>query len=167
MLQRLWAQTYSVKGFSLVELIIVIVILGILAMVAYPNFINLVENIKGTKAEQALRAGLKSEETHHIEFGRFIDSWEKLGLGIKSERYNYTALAPEPQKAAMLRAIPRDKKTTGYVAGIEVVITKRYGQDYKTAICEAKKPGIKPIEEAEVEFRKRRVVCDNKFRKVG
>lgn len=155
------------RGFTLIELAIVLVIVGIFAIISYPNFLNFIEQARGTEAEQALRAGLRAQEAQHMELGRFANNWDELGVGIKSERYDYKALAPEPAKAAMLRAIPRDKKITGYVAGIEVVTTKRYGQEYKSAICEAKKPGIKPIEEAEVEFRKRRVVCINKFRKVG
>lgn len=155
------------KGFTLIELIIVLVIVGILAIIAYPNFINFIEQARGTEAEQALRAGLQAQEARHMELGRFANGWEQLGVGIESERYEYKALASEPASSAMLRAIPKSKQITGYVAGIEVVITKRSGQEYKTAICEAKKPGIEPIKEAEVKFRKRRVVCDNKFKKVN
>ncbi len=154
-------------GFSLIELMIVLVAVGVLVAIAIPNFLFFIQQARGTEAQQTLASGLRAQEARHMELGRFASGWEELGLEIESNQYNYKSLAPEPVKAAMLRAIPKDKKITGYVAGIEVITTKRHGQEYKSVICRAVKPGIQVIQEAEVEFRKRRVVCNNKFKKVG
>ena len=158
----------SSRGFTLFEVAICLVIVGVLVAIAIPNFLPFIQRARGTEAQQTLAVALDAQEARHMELGTFADGWGELGLGIgQTDKYEYLALAPEPKKEAMLRAIPKDKKLTGYLAGIEVVTTKRDGQQYKTVICKANRPGIKAVLEAEVEFKKRRVICGNRFKKVS
>lgn len=85
-------------GFTLIELLVVIIIIGILSAIALPSFLNQANKAKQSEAKQYLSSINKGQQAFYAENGGFVgtleegqdDSFEKLGLGIRTETKNFT-----------------------------------------------------------------------------
>jgi prepilin-type N-terminal cleavage/methylation domain-containing protein len=68
----------SVKGFTLIELMIVVAIIGILALIAIPNFINLRKRAYNASAESAGRNAKTAQEIYYQDYGTYSDDMAEL-----------------------------------------------------------------------------------------
>lgn len=68
----------SVKGFTLIELMIVVAIIGILALIAIPNFINLRKRAYNASAESAGRNAKTAEEIYYQDYGIYANDMSRL-----------------------------------------------------------------------------------------
>jgi type IV pilus assembly protein PilA len=83
---------YSVRGFSLLELMVVLAIVAFLAMIAMPNFMRLFAKAKRMEAYTHLRALYLAEKAFFAEHGTYTSNLGGTdGLGWKADgRLHYT-----------------------------------------------------------------------------
>ncbi|MDD5020695.1 MAG: prepilin-type N-terminal cleavage/methylation domain-containing protein [Endomicrobiaceae bacterium] len=72
----------SIKGFTLIELIIVIVIIGILTVVALPIYRGYVKKAMATEGKSLLGTVLTAQKLYFSEFNHFVAGDESLLLGV-------------------------------------------------------------------------------------
>lgn len=154
-------------GFTLLELLLVVTIIGILVVLALPILIGTVSKTRGSEALQTLSMALQSQQAHHIELGYFATNWSALNVEPNNteSNYYYTTETTDNRQVAILKATPKNEELRGYLAGIEVVIQKG-AKVFPQSLCEVTKPGEKAVEQAVVEFKKRRVSCGEKLKRI-
>ena len=69
----------TMKGFTLVELLMVVIIIGILATLAIPNYVRSVERSKGSKAI----AGMDSIRKANLQYRAFFDTFSSDVLDLE------------------------------------------------------------------------------------
>lgn len=67
----------TVKGFTLIEMVIVIAIIAILMILVVPNLTNQKNNAE-TKTDEAFQTTLQAQVTLAEEDGKKITSWDQL-----------------------------------------------------------------------------------------
>ena len=70
----------SIKGFTLIELIVVIVIIGILVLLATPKFLNYIKMAKLTQIKHDTKVLENVILAHMIKFNGELPSWAKTPL---------------------------------------------------------------------------------------
>lgn len=70
----------SVRGITLIELMVVIVIVGILAAIAYPNYRSYVERSKRTEARAALLQIATNQERVYLNSNAYTTDMTQLGF---------------------------------------------------------------------------------------
>ena len=71
----------SMRGITLIELMIVVVIVGILAAVAYPNYREFTARATRSEAKAALLKAAVNQERHYLQNNEFSVDLEELGFG--------------------------------------------------------------------------------------
>ena len=154
------------RGFTLLELLLAIVIIGVLAAIATPNLLPLINRVRGTEVIQVLSAALQAQQEYFYGQGEFADKWEILGVEISGDsQYIYKILPEVDRDKSAIEGRPKSEELKGYLAGIETVHSRK-GLVFKWVICEAKKPGFKPLQEAALKFKKKKIICDSQFKKI-
>lgn len=80
----------SIRGFTLIEILIVLVIIGILAGLAIPRFVGATARAKQVEAKQILRQIYTMQQTYRFEH----DAYWIPALGSKASASNPRAFAP-------------------------------------------------------------------------
>ena len=79
----------SMKGFTLVELVIVIVIVGILSVVAVPVYKGYTKKAMATEGKALLGAVNTSQKVYFAEFSNFAQSDEAGALDVDAATNKY------------------------------------------------------------------------------
>jgi prepilin-type N-terminal cleavage/methylation domain-containing protein len=79
----------SMKGFTLVELVIVIVIVGILSVVAVPVYKGYTRKAMATEGKALLGAINTSQKVYYAEFGNFVGVDEVGALDVDATTNKY------------------------------------------------------------------------------
>jgi type IV pilus assembly protein PilE len=77
----------TMRGVTLMELMVVVVIIGILASIAYPNYREFVARAKRTEARAALLKIATNQEKHYLQNNVFTKNLKELGLGTDPDTY--------------------------------------------------------------------------------
>ena len=77
----------TMRGVTLMELMIVVTIIGILAAIAYPNYREFVARAKRTEARAALLKIATNQEKYYLQNNIFTTDLAKLGLGADPVSY--------------------------------------------------------------------------------
>jgi type IV pilus assembly protein PilE len=72
----------SVRGFSLIELVIALVIVGILVAIALPNYREHVRKSTRAEAQSYLTSLASRQQQHLVDKRRYATSAATLGLGL-------------------------------------------------------------------------------------
>jgi len=70
----------SIKGFSLIELMISLVVVGILGAIAYPNYVENVRQGNRTEAIAEMQSILGAQERYFLTNREYADALTKLGF---------------------------------------------------------------------------------------
>ena len=72
----------SVKGFTLIEILVVVVIIAVLAAVALPQYQKAVDRSAATQMFVTGKAIKDAQELYYLDNGKYADSLDKLDLGF-------------------------------------------------------------------------------------
>lgn len=89
----------SIRGFTLLELLIVVVIIGILAVIALPNFGKFVKRTKAVEAKNLVSSLLGAEFIYYQEKQKFTNAMTELGM--------------DPPSSPRFGFVPSGASTTG------------------------------------------------------
>lgn len=93
----------SMRGVTLLELMVVVVIVGILTAIAFPNYRDFVARAKRAEAKAALLKIATNQEKFYLQNQRFSNNLAELGFSgppFKSETGAYNlSVAPNPTLA--------------------------------------------------------------------
>jgi type IV pilus assembly protein PilE len=80
----------TVKGFTLLELMIALVVLGILAAIAFPSYVESVRKGRRSDAVAALQRVQQAQERFRANNTRYTNDLSALGVGSTSSDGYYT-----------------------------------------------------------------------------
>ncbi|MEM6581878.1 MAG: type IV pilin protein [Pseudomonadota bacterium] len=83
----------SIRGFTLIEVIIVVVVVSVLMAIGLPAYENSVQKSRRADAKSALMDAANRQEKHMLDQGTYTDDMEELGFGddpLESEEGYYT-----------------------------------------------------------------------------
>lgn len=84
----------SMRGITLIELMIVVVVVGILAAIAYPSYQNQVRKTKRADGKAELMETAQELERCYTRFGRYNDGNCDVAFPITSPEEHYVVTAP-------------------------------------------------------------------------
>jgi len=95
------AKNGSMRGMTLVELMIVVVIVGILAAIAYPNYREFVARATRNEAKAALLKAATNQERFFLQNNQFSGDLNQLGFSASpyttdTGTYEISVSAPDP-----------------------------------------------------------------------
>lgn len=148
-------------GFTLVELLTAIIIIGVLVTVAFFSLISYVQDARETEALTAIRTTFDAQQTHYIELGHFAKNLDELrNTYINSGYYSYEIDSLNSQNETAILAQPKLEDLRGYFGALEAV-NKKGQLVFISAICKAKKPGLKSFQKIAVKFKTKKVKCEH------
>lgn len=132
-----------------------------------PSLIELLQQqtirAKQSEGKNYVGAMNRGQQAYFIEYNKFTNSLEKLGIGIKNSTENYSYVMRVVGNAAFHYAIPRDHRLKSYVGGVFIVKNSQ-GEVPNAIVCEANSPGAKkPAEPAYVDGK---LTCGTNTRKL-
>ena len=83
----------SMKGFTLIELMIVVAIIGILAAIAIPNFLNYQCKAKQSEAKQLVKTLATGLESYMAEEDVYTTTVDNLDVTVGTNRYTPSIVA--------------------------------------------------------------------------
>ena len=91
----------SVRGLTLVELMIVVVVVGILAAIAYPSYREFSARATRNEAKAALLKAATNQERYYLQNNKFSTDLNELGFSgnpytTDTGSYEITVVAPNP-----------------------------------------------------------------------
>lgn len=97
----------TLRGFTLVELMLAVLIVGLLAAIAVPSYIDQVRKSRRADAYEAMARVQQAQERHRSQNLRYADSLSDLGLGAQSLAGHYRLeLSEVSANGFTLRAVP-------------------------------------------------------------
>ncbi|HEY9851897.1 MAG TPA: type IV pilin-like G/H family protein [Leptolyngbyaceae cyanobacterium] len=148
------------QGFTFFEILIVIFILGGLVAIAsvLPNFLHPGNKAVQAEAKQYVGSMNRGQQAYYVENGKFVtksdpESWNSLGIGIRTQTTNYTYSISGNKKAVfnygILREDAPNQTKKSYVGGVFEISDISLSEEKTTVaiICETKSPTTtKPAE---------------------
>jgi type IV pilus assembly protein PilE len=117
----------SLKGFTLIELMIVVAIIGILALIAYPSYSNFVVRSNRAEAPQQLVRLANLQEQLFVDSRLYTNDISKLGVGTttttKTESGNYIISSVVNGGSFTLKATAQGVQATRDLACKEITLT--------------------------------------------
>ena len=91
----------SMRGMSLIELMIVVMIVGMLAAIAYPSYREFAARATRTEAKSALLKAAVNQERYYLQNNKFSTDLNELGFSSNpyttdTGTYVVTVAAPNP-----------------------------------------------------------------------
>ena len=78
------------KGFPLWGILLISFgVIGVLAAIALPSFLNQSSKARGAEARIYIAGAVRVQQKNYKDTGKFIPSWNELGLGMTSSSDNY------------------------------------------------------------------------------
>jgi type IV pilus assembly protein PilA len=137
----------SQPGNTLVDCLLLMVILMILAVVTLPSLLSSADKAKQVEARNNIGAMNRAQQAYHLEDGKFADSIDGLGVGIRNSS-NYEYSIEKTPLATFQYGTPLHEDLKSYV-GIVVASPSPENSDEISAqaiLCEQNEPGVKPSE---------------------
>ena len=109
----------TMRGISLIELLIVIVIIGIMAAIAYPNYRQFAARAKRTEAKAALLQIAQNQERFYLQNNTYTTDMTRLGFPVgagfitDSDSYSVTVTAADANDFAAVATYQRVDAESG------------------------------------------------------
>jgi hypothetical protein len=102
------------------------------------GFFNQANKGKQAEGKQYISSINKAQQAYYTENGKFTDSWEELGVGIRTETAIYKYVIRVTERAAFSFAIPKNPAVKAYIGGVGLV-SPLQGGDFtsQVVVCEA------------------------------
>lgn len=142
--------------FSVVKGVTVVLVTLIGGAIALPSFISsgCGGHTREAEGRHYLSSTNKAQQAYYTETGKFTDSWDELGVGIKTQTTNYIYLTRATEKAAFSYGISRKQDFKSYVGAVFLVPATSFdpkaAKDEMTTVsilCQAKTQGTTRLEE--------------------
>ena len=129
---------------SIVSVLGIIIVLSIIM----PFPISDAKKAKQSEAKQYVGSMNRAQQAYLAENGRFANSVNALGIGIKTETTNYKYSVNVANKAVFYYGLSKDEKLKSYVGAVFLLpsnnVTPKAGHNEMTTVsilCVAKSPG--------------------------
>jgi type II secretory pathway pseudopilin PulG len=138
------------RGNPIIGYLTTFFVLGILGAIALPSLMSCTNKSKHAEAKQNVGAMNRAQQAYYLENKAFSNSFESLGLGIRTPTVNYEYSTRATKTAAFTYGISRKETKTikSYVGGVFVVPAtnldaKADKKEMTTVgiVCEAISPG--------------------------
>ncbi|MEG4988849.1 type IV pilin-like G/H family protein [Microcoleus sp. BR0-C5] len=157
---------YSGCG-CLVLLMFLLPLLRLLTYYAFelPSFLKSANKAKQSEAKQYISSMNKAQQTYLVDKSSFSNSFEALGLGLKTETLHYKYSTRATKQAAFNYGVSKNQKELkSYIGGAFLVPASQVNakapkNEIRTAaiLCEADSPGI--IKPAEPTYENGKIAC--------
>jgi type IV pilus assembly protein PilA len=137
----------SIKGFTLVELLVVIIIIGILAAIALPNFLSQGAKAKQTDAKQNVGLINRAQSAYRVENNTFATTFDILATGVLSGNTNATTnsytydLIGTQDSTTITAKSTSDTALKAYSGGVFRFTNSQKQSIFSGIICESISPG--------------------------
>ena len=133
----------SVKGFTLIELMIVVAIIAILAAIAYPSYQNYVQRTKRVEAQTELLAIAQKLSSYKLANGSFFGAtlakvYGQTNInksGSATYQLSLSSTTADPTHSWSLTAIPQGQMTN--TGNLTLDSTGKQCWEKKMGACEA------------------------------
>jgi prepilin-type N-terminal cleavage/methylation domain-containing protein len=88
-LKKIYQNLITIRGFSLIELMVVVAIIAVLSVLSVPRFTKFLAKAKRAEAYINLGALALAQKSHFAEHGNYSDNLEELGWQPEGQ-VNYT-----------------------------------------------------------------------------
>jgi type IV pilus assembly protein PilA len=139
---------FSLLGCGCLSIVSVLGIMIVFAITG-PFYISQPSKAKQSEAKQYVGSMNRAQQAYLAENGRFANSVDALGLGIKTETTNYKYSVNVAKKAAFQYGLSKDEKLKSYVGAVFLVPSKKVapqaGKNEMTTVailCLAQSPGM-------------------------
>lgn len=107
----------SIKGFSLIEMMIAMAIIGILSAIGFPSYMSYITDARRTEASTFLLEAMQKEERYFTKSLDYTTSLKQLGYSsdnmiTDSGYYRVTAEGCTPSPCVKLTASPQGIQAT-------------------------------------------------------
>ena len=116
----------------------------ILSAIALPSFLCSSNKANQSEGKQYISAINKGQQAIYAEDGAFSNSFNALGLGIKTQTTNYKYSTISTKNAAFSYGVARSNNLTSYVGAVFLVPVSKAANKEKTTVsilCAANSPG--------------------------
>ena len=153
-------QKNKTQGLTLIEFLVVVFVIGLLAAVALPSLLSQPQRNKDVEARNTVGLMNRAQQAYYTEKNAFAGSFEKLGIGIKTETTNYGYSIRVTKEAAFHYGITKIPNKKSYVGAVWTETDTANSQSTTRAIlCEAKEPVAAATKPADPVYKDGQFVC--------